>query len=263
MLGCFICTLLSGCTVKGTDEGITAKTIVQQQSIETFQSDIVTNNIASAQVTTKPQSTEVQISIETLQSATDLELEEEQIDIKDPKTTQPSQAPKPQKTTQPSQAPEPPKTAPPAQDSEEPKSTTIPQPTAEPQVTIAAQPTREPCLIIEPQIMQPPITHVHDFEKYVWELPTCQKGGYYNNICKTCGETECVSQEPLPHEVEDVVVHEGNCMEDTIIEHICKNCGFKVQSDTRYTVYDKHLWISEEVDGEIVEYCERCGVSRQ
>ncbi len=102
--------------------------------------------------------------------------------------------------------------------------------------------------------------HEHEFEKSIWELPTCQKGGYYNNVCKICGLVECVSQEPLPHEQEDIVLQEGNCMEDKVIRHICKECGVQVQSDTRYTMYDEHQWGTDEVDGKLVEYCERCGV---
>lgn len=102
--------------------------------------------------------------------------------------------------------------------------------------------------------------HVHEFEISVWELPTCQKGGYYNNVCKECGLVEGVTQEPIPHEVEDIVIQEGNCMEDQVIRHICKMCEQQVKSDTRYTVYDKHLWKTEQVDGMEVEYCEWCGV---
>ena len=104
-----------------------------------------------------------------------------------------------------------------------------------------------------------PLGHV--FEKEVWELPTCQKGGYYNNICTRCGLVECVSQNPLAHEVEDFVLQEGNCMEDTIIQHKCKNCGVQVQEDTRYTNYEVHNWTVGQVDGIEITYCEWCGVA--
>ncbi len=104
-----------------------------------------------------------------------------------------------------------------------------------------------------------PLGHV--FEKEVWELPTCQKGGYYNNICTRCGLVECVSQNPLAHEVEDIVLQEGNCMEDTIIQHKCKTCGVQVQEDTRYTNYEVHSWTVEQVDGIEITYCEWCGVA--
>ncbi len=102
----------------------------------------------------------------------------------------------------------------------------------------------------------------HDFIKSVWELPTCMKGGYYNNVCNRCGQVECVTQEPLPHEVEDIPVQEGNCMEDTVIQHICRMCGLKVKSDTRYTPYDVHSWVTTMEDGMEITYCEWCGVAR-
>ena len=102
----------------------------------------------------------------------------------------------------------------------------------------------------------------HDFEKSIWELPTCKKGGYYNNICKRCGLVECVTQEPLPHQVEDITIQVGNCMEDTVIQHVCKECGIQVRDETRYTPYDVHAWQNEEIDGVSVTYCERCGVVR-
>lgn len=100
----------------------------------------------------------------------------------------------------------------------------------------------------------------HDFVKSIWELPTCQKGGYYNNICNRCGVVECVTQEPLPHEIKDIVLQEGNCMSDTVIQHICELCGVKVKTDTRFTNYDAHNWITEKVDGMEVVYCEWCGI---
>ncbi len=101
----------------------------------------------------------------------------------------------------------------------------------------------------------------HSFEKAVWEIPTCQKGGYYNNICTRCGLVECVSQNALAHEVEDIMIQEGNCMEDTVIRHKCKTCGVQVKEDTRYTNYEVHNWKQELVDGVEMTYCEWCGVT--
>lgn len=133
-------------------------------------------------------------------------------------------------------------------------------PTEAPQETpsLLPQSTQPPMLTKEPPVEEE--VHVHEFEKAVWELPTCQKGGYYNNICKTCGFEESVTQEPLPHQVKDVIIQEGNCMEDRVIRHICTECEIQVGSDTRYPLYDVHKWGTEEVDGKLVEYCERCGV---
>ena len=84
-------------------------------------------------------------------------------------------------------------------------------------------------------------------------------GGYYNNICQKCGLVECVALEALSHEIEDVVVQEGNCMEDTVIRHVCTLCGQQIGSDTRYTPQD-HAWTKEVVDGKEVECCNLCGV---
>lgn len=124
------------------------------------------------------------------------------------------------------------------------------------------EPTPSPEQIVNtPAPSQAEEEHIHDFKKSIWELPTCQKGGYFNNICQICGFEECVTQNPLPHEVEDILIQEGNCMEDTIIRHICKICGFQVKSDTRYTEYDKHEWVMEMVDGVEMKVCIRCGIA--
>ena len=99
----------------------------------------------------------------------------------------------------------------------------------------------------------------HDFHTSVWETATCLKGGYYNNVCERCGLVESVTEEPLPHDVEDILVQEGNCMQDTVIRHICKNCGQQVESDTRYTP-EVHKWVCAVIDDKEVFYCEWCGV---
>lgn len=99
----------------------------------------------------------------------------------------------------------------------------------------------------------------HDMKLAVWETATCLKGGFYNNVCQRCGIVENITEEPLPHDVEDVLVQEGNCIEDTIIRHICKSCGQRVEEDTRYTPQIHH-WIQEEVDNSTVLYCQWCGV---
>ena len=101
----------------------------------------------------------------------------------------------------------------------------------------------------------------HDFHKSVWETATCLKGGYYNNICQRCGLVESVTEEPLPHDVENILIQEGNCMQDTVIRHICRSCGQQVESDTRYTP-QIHKWTAAVVDGSEMIYCEWCGVAQ-
>lgn len=103
--------------------------------------------------------------------------------------------------------------------------------------------------------------HEHSFVKTVWESATCQKRGYYNNVCSECGLVECVTEPMLDHVVENVVVQEGNCMEDTIIRHVCIYCGLQVKEDTRYTVTKAHDWVEESVDGKTVTCCVRCGIT--
>ncbi len=101
----------------------------------------------------------------------------------------------------------------------------------------------------------------HAMKVAVWESATCLKNGFYNNICERCGLTESVTEAPLEHVVEDVVIREGNCMEDTIVRHMCKNCGQQVCGDTRYTP-QTHQWTETEVDGELLIFCQWCGVAR-
>lgn len=101
----------------------------------------------------------------------------------------------------------------------------------------------------------------HSMKVAVWESATCQKAGFYNNICERCGLTESVTEAALSHVVEDVLIREGNCMEDTVIRHLCKTCGEQVEPDTRYTP-QTHQWLEAEVDGEMVLYCEWCGITK-
>lgn len=101
----------------------------------------------------------------------------------------------------------------------------------------------------------------HDFRKSIWESATCLKGGYYNNICERCGLVECVSEAQLPHEPERITVQEGNCMEDTVIRHICRNCGQQTDADIRYTPRI-HEWCTlTDEEGEVT-YCVRCGITQ-
>ena len=172
-------------------------------------------------------------------------------------TSVPTSAPTPVPTSVPTSAPTPVPTS-------VPTSAPTPVPTSVPTSAPTPIPTPAPVVSSTPLPEVPEIKeeHVHEFKMSVWELPTCQKSGYYNNVCESCGVVECITQEPIPHEVEDIIIQEGNCMEDTVIRHICKMCEQQVKSDTRYTVYDKHLWVKEWVDGVEIEYCEWCGVAK-
>lgn len=101
----------------------------------------------------------------------------------------------------------------------------------------------------------------HDFMEGIWESPTCTKKGYYHNICQNCGLVESVTQEALPHETEDVVVQEGNCMNDTVIRYVCKTCGLQTEEETRFTP-DIHNWVKAILEDEEVTYCTWCGCVR-
>ena len=101
----------------------------------------------------------------------------------------------------------------------------------------------------------------HDMKMAVWESATCQKAGFYNNICERCGLTESVTVAALSHMVEDMLIQEGNCMEDTVVRHVCKTCGEQVKPDTRYTP-QIHQWAEIEVDEEMILYCEWCGITK-
>lgn len=102
--------------------------------------------------------------------------------------------------------------------------------------------------------------HKHVFVKTVWEDATCEKSGYYANVCKECGLEENVQETPISHETEEIVVQVGNCMEDTIIHQVCKYCGQQIGEEFRYTESDKHEPIEENVDGTVIICCARCGV---
>lgn len=100
----------------------------------------------------------------------------------------------------------------------------------------------------------------HAFVKTVWESATCEKSGYYTNVCKECGWEENVQEAPLSHETQEVVVQVGNCMEDTIIRQECKHCGQQIGEEIRYTEVEKHEFLEENVDGVVITCCMRCGV---
>ena len=218
-------------------------------------------------VETMPPKALEEITIPSEKSAPETELKESKI----PETTELSEAtatPKPEALLTPTAVPK-------TTELPRPVETVTPQPTEAPAVhthTSVVEKQEATCLtegvekeycstcgeVIREDVVQSALGH--DFVQSIWELPTCQKGGYYNNICNRCGVVECVTQEPLPHEIKDIVLQEGNCMSDTVIQHICTLCGVKVKMDTRFTNYDAHNWITEKVDGMEVEYCEWCGI---
>lgn len=103
--------------------------------------------------------------------------------------------------------------------------------------------------------------HEHTFVKNVWESATCEKSGYYTKVCSECGLEENVQEAPLAHETEAVVVQEGNCMEDTIIRYVCKYCQQQIGQEIRYTEVEIHDPAESNVDGVIITYCLRCGVT--
>ncbi len=102
--------------------------------------------------------------------------------------------------------------------------------------------------------------HEHSFIKTVWEEATCEKSGYYTKVCEECGWEENVQEAPLMHEIQEIMVQKGNCMEDTIIRQECKYCKQQIGEEIRYTEVDVHELLEETVNGVIVTYCGRCGV---
>ena len=167
----------------------------------------------------------------------------------------PTQTPTPQSVLSPTllpeqtQSPELSPTLPPEQ---------IPPPVPPPTISPTIPPEEEKQDVTQPE-QEDACALGHDFSTSVWETATCLKSGYYNNICRRCGLVESVTEEPLPHDVEDILIQEGNCMQDTVIKHICKSCGQQVQSDTRYTP-EIHKWCCTVIDNKEVVYCEWCGI---
>ncbi|MBR4083507.1 MAG: hypothetical protein IKK33_04395 [Lachnospiraceae bacterium] len=264
LIGCMACIAFAGVCRYVTISGENKKVIGNEQQDE--QALISTTEVPQIQVTMAPEKDREEAAV----PITMAPVEETEVPLKKEKQVEEitTEAPQVQTTMTPETSSEG------LQEIEKEilKLSTEAPPTTAPTEVPTIAPTEVPAPIVQtqvPQITEIPTTtpapiveevHIHDFEKAVWELPTCEKGGYYNNICKICGLEESVSQEPLPHEKEDILIQEGNCMEDRVIRHVCKNCGTQVESDTRYPLYDVHQWGVEEVDGVMLEYCERCGV---
>lgn len=244
--GLLLCIVLVVVLNKGKQVEKPKEDVVQEALAPTpFLTEIPTPVASQEPEKTKPP-TETEVPIE----ETDTHLP--------PETSAPLPTPKPTAIPTPKETPIPKETP-----------TPLPAITDTPSPVIAATPlpvitnTSAPSATPVPEVTdKKEEEHVHQFEKSVWELPTCEKGGYYNNVCKECGVVECVTQDPIPHEVEDLVIQEGNCMEDRVIQHICKMCEQPVKSDTRYTVYDKHSWTTELIDGVEAEYCAWCGITK-
>lgn len=106
--------------------------------------------------------------------------------------------------------------------------------------------------------------------KWFREEPSCFQGGYRIVICSECGwvdEAACGSVEPLPHELVATELQHGNCIEETIIVYICKNCNEQIDYE-RHVEPDEHKWIwrkKAEWDANTYTFveknvlcCERC-----
>lgn len=250
LCGLLICIMLAVILNKGKQE---------EKPISYLTETLVPTTTKEPEKRKEPNETEVPNVTEVMEVPNVTEVPIAETEASSPKTTS-APLPTPNPTQIPTSKPIPKETQTPLPiitNAPLPMITETPTPVITPTPAPAVPPTSEPIVTDKEEE-----AHVHQFEKAVWELPTCEKGGYYNNVCKECGAVECITQEPIPHEVEDIVIQEGNCMEDRIIRHICKMCEQPVESDTRYTVYDKHSWTTEQIEGEELEYCAWCGVAK-
>lgn len=87
-------------------------------------------------------------------------------------------------------------------------------------------------------------TGAHNFQKRYWPAePTCTVGGYYNIVCTVCGEHNGAGDDPPKgHTIgSSEEIRHGNCVEQTVINHYCGDCGELVRQDA-YTEFDQHEW---------------------
>ena len=109
----------------------------------------------------------------------------------------------------------------------------------------------------------------HDLQRHVDGEVTCTYSPNYYVQCSRCGEViESGHEGTLPHNMEGTVVHEGNCVESTIVEYHCSECGTYGGSEMYNT--EEHDWVTEAsapvlneitgvlVPGPDVTYCSRC-----
>ena len=109
----------------------------------------------------------------------------------------------------------------------------------------------------------------HNFVKEYWPSePTCTSGGSYNMICSMCGQNGGSGSDPaLDHTAVSREIYHGNCVEDTIIEITCSECGAYLGCEAH--TEDEHDWVEgtyEEFDPETHSVviktsvqCGRCG----
>lgn len=113
--------------------------------------------------------------------------------------------------------------------------------------------------------------HEHKME-VLWygEPPSCTQGGYRIEMCSECDWVDDMgsgSVPPLEHELTAEELHHGNCVEDTIIVYICKNCNEQIKYE-RHPEQEEHKWIyktitvwdeeSRSFREERICCCERC-----
>ena len=175
-------------------------------------------------------------------------------------TVKPTQTPTTQSTVKPMQTPVALQTAQPTT-----------QPSAKPTQTPTAQPTQAPEII---QTSADPCANGHVYDDgYVWAKSTCSVPGDYCWNCIVCGHEKHV---PLPlaeHQMEKILLREGDCIWPDEYKYVCANCPHFYYEEDYSQMENRHQWVTgsyQVFDENLLEwvevtrtYCSRCNRDKE
>ena len=100
----------------------------------------------------------------------------------------------------------------------------------------------------------------HDYQKYYsLNEPTCTMYAYYNMICSRCNALDPNgdgTDSPIAHTPgEKVVLWHGDCLNPTVYEIYCANCGIKCGEEEYLST--EHVWVEKQgttFDYDVMEF---------